>query len=160
MDRFELICQTIEYEKKYEAQKDLKEFLHVREGIKNDFVKRWVADALSEREAFWRNAGIESIVPWGLGETGFYVGWKSPYPFAKASLYSASLFLYLLGCREWWYLVYSFAVFYFTGFMFPRGWGIGRTLLCSSLVFPCEYLISIDVFPFNKLRAFHFLWIV
>ncbi|CUS09530.1 unnamed protein product [Tuber aestivum] len=63
VDRFELICQTIEYEKKYEAQKDLKEFLHVRESIKNDFVKKWAEDAMREREAFWRNAGIESIVP-------------------------------------------------------------------------------------------------
>ncbi|KAG0132631.1 putative HD family hydrolase [Tuber indicum] len=63
VDRFELICQTIEYEKKYEAQKDLKEFLHVRESIKNDFVKKWAEDAMKEREAFWKNAGIESIVP-------------------------------------------------------------------------------------------------
>jgi len=63
IDRFELICQTIEYEKKHRAEKDLKEFLHVRTGIKNDFVKKWAEDALREREAFWRDAGIESIVP-------------------------------------------------------------------------------------------------
>ncbi|KAL7275228.1 hypothetical protein RUND412_001843 [Rhizina undulata] len=62
VDRFELICQTIEYEKKYNAKKDLKEFLHVRTGIKNDFVKKWTEDALAEREVFWKEAGIESIV--------------------------------------------------------------------------------------------------
>lgn len=62
VDRFELICQTIEYEKKYHAQKDLKEFLHVREGIKNEFVKKWVEDVLKERKAFWMAMGIESVV--------------------------------------------------------------------------------------------------
>ena len=54
------MCQTIEYEKKYDAQKDLKEFLHVRKGIKNDFVKAWAEDALLEREAFWKSKGVES----------------------------------------------------------------------------------------------------
>lgn len=62
MDRFELVCQTIEYEKKYQAKKDLKEFLHVRTGIKNEFVKRWVEDALRERESFWRASGEESVI--------------------------------------------------------------------------------------------------
>lgn len=60
VDRFELVCQTIEYEKKYEAKKDLGEFMHVRKGIKNEFVKKWVDDALKEREAFWKSHGIES----------------------------------------------------------------------------------------------------
>lgn len=62
VDRFELICQTIEYEKQYNAEKDLKEFLHVRSGIKNEFVKKWVSDALLEREAFWKSKGIESKI--------------------------------------------------------------------------------------------------
>jgi len=62
VDRFELVIQTIEYERKYDAQKDLKEFLHVRKGIKNEFVKQWVMDALKEREAFWRSKGVENIV--------------------------------------------------------------------------------------------------
>lgn len=62
VDRFELICQTIEYEKKYQAKKDLKEFFHVRKGIKNEFVKKWVEDVLREREAFWKAMGLESVV--------------------------------------------------------------------------------------------------
>jgi len=62
VDRFELLCQTIEYEKHYNAQKDLSEFLHVRTGIKNDFVKKWTADALLEREAYWKSRGMESKV--------------------------------------------------------------------------------------------------
>ncbi|KAH0608559.1 uncharacterized protein H6S33_001693 [Morchella sextelata] len=62
VDRFELVCQCIEYEKKYNAKKDLKEFLHVRRGIKNEFVKKWAEDALKEREAFWAAAGLESVV--------------------------------------------------------------------------------------------------
>ena len=63
MDRFELIVQTIEYEKKYKAQKDLSEFYHVRRGIKNDFVKKWAEDALQEREEFWKSKGITSVLP-------------------------------------------------------------------------------------------------
>ena len=62
VDRFELVIQTIEYEKKYDAQKDLKEFLHVRKGIKNEFVKQWVVDAIKEREVFWKSKGIESMI--------------------------------------------------------------------------------------------------
>lgn len=60
VDRFELICQTIEYEKHYNAQKDLSEFLHVSTGIKNEFVKKWAEDALLEREAFWESKGVET----------------------------------------------------------------------------------------------------
>ena len=63
VDRFELIVQTIEYEKKYKAQKDLSEFYHVRKGIKNDFVKKWADDALQEREEFLKSMGIKSVLP-------------------------------------------------------------------------------------------------
>lgn len=62
VDRFELVCQTIEYEKQYEAQKDLQEFLHVRNGIKNEFVIKWVEDALLERAAFWKSKGLVSKI--------------------------------------------------------------------------------------------------
>lgn len=62
VDRFELICQTIEYEKKYQAQKDLKEFFHVRRNIKNGVVLKWVEEVLREREAFWKSMGVESVV--------------------------------------------------------------------------------------------------
>jgi len=56
------VIQAIEYEKKYDAQKDLKEFLHVRTGIKNESVKQWVVDAIKERELFWKSKGIENTV--------------------------------------------------------------------------------------------------
>ncbi|KAI5854267.1 HD domain-containing protein [Tricharina praecox] len=62
VDRFELICQTIEYEKQYNAEKDLSEFLHVRVGIKNDFVLKWVEDALLERAAYWKSKCLEPKV--------------------------------------------------------------------------------------------------
>ena len=63
VDRFELLVQTIEYEKRYDAQKDLSEFYHVRKGIKNDFVKKWADDAMKEREEFWASKGINNPLP-------------------------------------------------------------------------------------------------
>ncbi|TGZ84639.1 hypothetical protein EX30DRAFT_367786 [Ascodesmis nigricans] len=57
VDCFELICQTIEYEKQHKTTKDLNEFLHVRHKITNDFVLHWVDDALAERRAYWEKEG-------------------------------------------------------------------------------------------------------
>ncbi|KAF3923132.1 hypothetical protein ABW20_dc0107612 [Dactylellina cionopaga] len=48
VDRYELILQTIEYEKTHKL--DLQEFLHVAEGVKTPFMKDWVAEALSQRD--------------------------------------------------------------------------------------------------------------
>ncbi|KAF3938915.1 hypothetical protein ABW19_dt0200494 [Dactylella cylindrospora] len=48
VDRYELVLQTIEYEKTHQI--DLKEFLHVAEGVKTPFMKEWVAEALSQRD--------------------------------------------------------------------------------------------------------------
>ena len=59
VDRFELICQTIEYEKQYDAEKDLTEFYGAAKAIKNDFVGKWVEDAMREREAYLKSKGIE-----------------------------------------------------------------------------------------------------
>lgn len=55
VDKFELLCQTVEYEKKCEGQKDLSEFLWVANVIKTDYVKKWASDLLEERDAFWRD---------------------------------------------------------------------------------------------------------
>lgn len=63
VDCFELICQTIEYEKTYKTSKDLNEFLHVRRKVTNDFVRHWVDDALAERNAFWEKFGKEAVLP-------------------------------------------------------------------------------------------------
>ncbi|KAF8416150.1 hypothetical protein EV426DRAFT_712667 [Tirmania nivea] len=55
VDKFELLCQAVEYEKKCEGQKDLSEFLWVANGIKTDYVKKWALDLLEERDSFWRD---------------------------------------------------------------------------------------------------------
>lgn len=62
VDRFELICQTIEYEKQYDAEKDLTEFYAAAKAIKNEFVGKWVQDALREREAYLKSKGIERML--------------------------------------------------------------------------------------------------
>ncbi|CCX09728.1 Similar to HD domain-containing protein YGL101W; acc. no. P53144 [Pyronema omphalodes CBS 100304] len=63
VDCFELVVQTIEYEKQYDAPKDLGEFLHVRKRIQNGFVLKWVEDALEERKAYWDEKGCTPSLP-------------------------------------------------------------------------------------------------
>ncbi|KAF3903826.1 hypothetical protein AA313_de0207129 [Arthrobotrys entomopaga] len=48
VDRYELILQTMEYEKTHKL--DLGEFLHVAEGVKTPFMKDWVAEAVAQRD--------------------------------------------------------------------------------------------------------------
>lgn len=48
----------IEYEKKYEPPKDLSEFLGVAGRVQTPYVKKWVSDALEERDSFWRERGV------------------------------------------------------------------------------------------------------
>ncbi|EWC47210.1 hypothetical protein DRE_03329 [Drechslerella stenobrocha 248] len=47
VDRYELVLQTIEYEQTHKL--DLKEFLHVAQGVKTPFMKEWIAEALAKR---------------------------------------------------------------------------------------------------------------
>ncbi|EPS39042.1 hypothetical protein H072_7181 [Dactylellina haptotyla CBS 200.50] len=47
VDRYELILQTMEYEKTHKL--DLSEFLHVAEGVKTPFMKEWVTEAVGQR---------------------------------------------------------------------------------------------------------------
>ena len=63
VDRFELLVQTVEYEKRGAGKTDLAEFYHVRKGIKNVFVKEWAEDVLREREEFWKGKGGGSPLP-------------------------------------------------------------------------------------------------
>jgi putative hydrolase of HD superfamily len=63
VDCFELVVQTIEYEKQHDAPKDLGEFLHVRKRIQNGFVLKWVEDALKERKAYWDEKGQTPSLP-------------------------------------------------------------------------------------------------
>lgn len=55
VDKFELLCQAVEYEKKSGGKRDLAEFLWVAKGVKTDYMQKWVSDLLEERDAFWRN---------------------------------------------------------------------------------------------------------
>ena len=61
VDKFELLCQAVEYEKKYGGKKDLSEFLWVAKGIKTDYVKKWASDLLEERDVFWRDVGAKKV---------------------------------------------------------------------------------------------------
>ncbi|KAF3921127.1 hypothetical protein ABW21_db0200728 [Orbilia brochopaga] len=56
VDRYELVLQTIEYEKTY--KKDLKEFLHVVDGVRTPFMKEWVAEAVATRKKAVKIANI------------------------------------------------------------------------------------------------------
>jgi len=55
VDKFELLCQAVEYEKKSGGQRDLAEFLWVANGVKTAYVKKWLSDLLEERQSFWRD---------------------------------------------------------------------------------------------------------
>ena len=48
IDCYELVLQTVEYEKRY--GKDLSEFLHVAKRVKTAYVKAWIEEALAERK--------------------------------------------------------------------------------------------------------------
>ncbi|KAK6356647.1 hypothetical protein TWF718_000987 [Orbilia javanica] len=47
VDRYELVLQTIEYERTYNLE--LEEFFHVAERVQTPFMKEWVAEALEKR---------------------------------------------------------------------------------------------------------------
>jgi hypothetical protein len=47
VDRYELILQTIEYERAHNLE--LEEFFHVAERVQTPFMKDWVAEALDKR---------------------------------------------------------------------------------------------------------------
>ncbi|KAG4304846.1 hypothetical protein PORY_001899 [Pneumocystis oryctolagi] len=53
IDKFELLIQMIEYEKK--TKKNLQQFLCVIPEIKNSLILKWVNDILKERDEFWKS---------------------------------------------------------------------------------------------------------
>lgn len=53
VDKFELLVQTLEYEKKYKGTKDLSDFCSVYSSIKTPEVKAWADTVLQERREFW-----------------------------------------------------------------------------------------------------------
>jgi len=60
VDKFELLCQMVEYEKRLQGGTNLEEFVQVSTRIKTDYVKKWASDLLDERDQFWR--GVQGKV--------------------------------------------------------------------------------------------------
>ncbi|WBW74654.1 GMP 5'-nucleotidase [Schizosaccharomyces osmophilus] len=54
IDKFEMLAQMFEYEKKYQGTKDLSQFSWASQLIKHSQVKGWLQDLMTEREAFWK----------------------------------------------------------------------------------------------------------
>ncbi|CAN6668322.1 5'-deoxynucleotidase Ygk1p [Trichomonascus vanleenenianus] len=53
VDKFELMVQCLEEEKRYAKKKDLGVFMGVRSQIKTSMVSEWADEVLREREAYW-----------------------------------------------------------------------------------------------------------
>lgn len=53
VDKFELMMQTLEYERDYNGEKDLHQFLGVREQIKSKEVGEWADAAIAVRQEAW-----------------------------------------------------------------------------------------------------------
>jgi putative hydrolase of HD superfamily len=66
LDKIELVLQTVEYERKYECNKDLSDFMWVAERVVLPEMKEWVAELAQEREALWKAYGK---TPKGLPKT-------------------------------------------------------------------------------------------
>ncbi len=55
VDKFEMMLQAFEYEKKFNREKNLEEFFSAEKGLKTDEVKQWAKDLLIERKKYWDN---------------------------------------------------------------------------------------------------------
>lgn len=53
VDKLELLLQMVEYERKYNRQKDLGEFAYVADRIQLPEVRAWGAEIMEERKKFW-----------------------------------------------------------------------------------------------------------
>ncbi|CAB09764.1 GMP 5'-nucleotidase [Schizosaccharomyces pombe] len=53
IDKFEMIAQMFEYERKFNGEKDLSQFTWAGKLIQHPLVKGWLNDVLQEREQFW-----------------------------------------------------------------------------------------------------------
>lgn len=60
VDKFELLVQCIEYEKREKTKKDLSEFLHVHKGIQGALIRGWAVDVITERDALWAAAAANA----------------------------------------------------------------------------------------------------
>ena len=57
VDKIELLLQMIEYEKAYNAEKDLSEFAYVATKVVLEEMKGWAQEILDERKAYWAERG-------------------------------------------------------------------------------------------------------
>lgn len=55
IDKFEMLVQCFEYEKKYDGEKDLTQFWSAINSIKTEEVKGWVEDLFRRREEFFNS---------------------------------------------------------------------------------------------------------
>ena len=62
VDKFELLLQMMEYERREEGKLDLGEFSNVAEKIEFLEVKVWCAEVLREREEFWKGCGKKPML--------------------------------------------------------------------------------------------------
>lgn len=54
VDKYELVLQTIEYERRHDGSRNLEPFVRSSKEIEHPLVKGWCNDALAERDAFWK----------------------------------------------------------------------------------------------------------
>ncbi|ODQ67016.1 hypothetical protein NADFUDRAFT_40200 [Nadsonia fulvescens var. elongata DSM 6958] len=66
IDKYELLVQCFEYEKKHDGQKDLSQFLSVVKSIKTDEVIGWANDVLVERKEMWETMFKSTPEAYGL----------------------------------------------------------------------------------------------
>lgn len=55
IDKFEMLLQSFEYEKKYKGSKRLDQFWGARPSVKTEEVKSWVDELWNKREIFWKS---------------------------------------------------------------------------------------------------------
>jgi putative hydrolase of HD superfamily len=55
IDKFEMLLQSFEYEKRFKGEKRLDQFWGARSSVKTDEIKSWVDELWNKREKFWRS---------------------------------------------------------------------------------------------------------
>lgn len=74
IDKMELLCQMVEYEKRVAKDLDLGEFAYVATKMVLPETKKWADEVLAERDAFWK--GESHVVHGELGVNGGVQGAK------------------------------------------------------------------------------------
>ncbi|KAK8090504.1 hydrolase-HD superfamily protein [Apiospora phragmitis] len=74
IDKMELLCQMVEYEKRVGKDLDLGEFAYVATKMVLPETKKWADEVLAERDAFWQ--GKDHVVHGELGVNGGVQGKK------------------------------------------------------------------------------------